>query len=161
MGISWRGETKPHIGSHKAKTNGEYFSKRILTPVIEKDVPRLCKGDGEKRRLRPPILLPKTHMIFSMKVNYGTLWSRNVLATRLTSILFTVALMLTSKFNERQAGAEPFAAGTNGQTGVEQTRTLNNSRSIGRLPQRSKSYVRNQGLSDWASFVIFCKRWGK
>ena len=51
MGISWKSETKAHIGSHKAKTNAEYFSKRILTPVIEKDVPRLCKGDDEKRRL--------------------------------------------------------------------------------------------------------------
>lgn len=148
MGISWRSETKAHVGSHKAKTNAEYFSKRILTPVIEKDVPRLCKGDGEKRRLRPPIMLPKTHVIFSTKVNYGTLWSRNVLATRLTSIPWTVALMLTSKFNERQAGAEPFAAGTNGQTGVEQMRTLNNSKSIGRLPQMSKSYVKKQGLSN-------------
>ena len=73
MGISWRSETKAHIGSHKAKTNAEYFSKRILTPVIEKDVPRLCKGDGEKRRLHPPIMLPKTHVIFSTKLNYGTL----------------------------------------------------------------------------------------
>ena len=35
-------------------------------------------------------------------------------------LAWTVALMLTSKFNERQAGAEPFAGGTNGQTGVEQ-----------------------------------------
>ena len=145
MGISWRSETKAHIRSHKAKTNAGYFSKRILTPVIEKDVPRLCKGDGEKRRLRPPIMLPKTHVIFSTKVNYGTLRSRNVMATRLTSIPWTVALMLTSKFNERQAGAEPFVAG---QTGVEQMRTLNNSKSIGRLPQMSKSYVKKQGLSN-------------
>ena len=51
-----------------------------------------------------------------------------------------------SKFNERQAGAEPFAAGTNGQTGVEEMRTLNNSKSIGCLPQMSKSYVKKQGL---------------
>ena len=131
MGISWRSETKARIGSHKAKTNAEYFSKRVLTPVIEKDVPRLCKGDGEKRRLRPPIMLPKTHVIFFTKVNYGTLWSRNVLATRLTSIAWTVALMLTSKFNERQTGAESYAAGTNGQTGVEQMRTLNNSKVLG------------------------------
>ena len=108
MGISWRSETKAHRGSHKAKTNAAYFSKRILTPVIEKDVPRLCKGDGEKRRLRPPIMLPKTHVIFSTKVNYGTLWSRNVLAARLTSFPWTVALMLSSKFSERQAGAWTF-----------------------------------------------------
>ena len=109
MGISWRSETKAHIGSYKAKANAEYFNKRILTPVIEKDVPGLCKGDGEKRRLSPPIMLPRTHVIFSTKVNYGTLGSRNVLATRLTSMPWTVALMLTSKF-------EPFAAGTNGRT---------------------------------------------
>ena len=147
MGISWRNETKAHIGSHKAKTNAEYFSKRNLAPVIENDVPRLCNGDGEKRRLRPPIMLPKTHVIFSTKVNYGTLWSRNVLATRLTWIPWTVAFMLTSKFNERQAGVKPFAAGTNGQT-VEQMRTLNNSKSIGRLPQISKSYIKKQGLSN-------------
>ena len=69
------------------------------------------------------------------------------MATRLTLIRWTVALMLTSKFNERQAGAEPFAAGTNGQSGVEQIRTLNNS-CIGRLPQMSKNYVKKQGLSN-------------
>ena len=137
-----------HIRKNKAKTNAEYFSKRILTAVIEKYVPRLCKDDGEKRRLRPSIMLPKTHVIFSRKVSYATLWSRNVLATRLTSIPWTVALMLTSKFNERQAGAKPFAAGTNGQTSVEQMRTLTHSKSIGRLSQMSKSYVKKQGLSN-------------
>ena len=148
MGISWRSETKAHIGSHKAKMNAEYFSKRIPTSVIKKDVPRLCKGDGVKRRLRPPIMLPKTHVIFSTKVNDGTSWSRNVLATRLTSIPWTVALVLTYTFNERQAGTEPFAAGTNGQTSVQQMRTLNNSKTIDRLPQMSKSYVKKQGLSN-------------
>ena len=147
-GISWRSETKAHIGSHEAKTNAEYVSKRVLTSIIEKDVLRLCKGDGEKRRLRPPIMLPKTHVIFFTKVGYGTLWTRNVLATRLTSIPWTVAFMLSSEFNERPAGAEPFAAGTNSQTGVEEMRTLNNSKSIGRLLQMSKRYVKKQGLSN-------------
>ena len=76
MGISWRSETKAHIGSHKAKTNAEYFSKPILTTVIEKDVPRLWKGNGENGSIRPPIMLPKTHVLFSTKVNYeaGMSW---------------------------------------------------------------------------------------
>ena len=71
MGMSWKSETKAHVGSHKAKTNAKYFSKRILVPIIEKDIPLLYKGDGEKRRLRPPIMLPKNPRSF---LHEGKIW---------------------------------------------------------------------------------------
>ena len=48
MGICWEGRSKIYIVDRKAKVNAEYLIQHILTPMFDKDIPRLYGVNARK-----------------------------------------------------------------------------------------------------------------
>lgn len=48
MGICWRGKSRAYIVEGSAKINADYLIQNILTPIFDKDIPKLYGDDAWK-----------------------------------------------------------------------------------------------------------------